>query len=104
MPGGPSAQACVLTSLFRLHLNKPQYELDFWALQSVRLTSSYCAAEEHVGVSLVFGLPLVDGDNNAGRLCSFIHRFRMRVDLELPGMYNWFADCSLHVTLRAIMG
>ncbi|CAK0786704.1 hypothetical protein CVIRNUC_009918 [Coccomyxa viridis] len=60
--------------------------------------------EEHVGVSLVFGLPLVDGDNNAGRLWSFIHRFRMRVDLELPGMYNWFADCSLHVTLRAIMG
>ena len=93
MPGGPSAQACVLTSLFRLHLNKPQYELDFWALQSVRLTSSYCA-----------GLPLVDGDNTAGRLWSFIHRFRMRVDLELPGMYNWFADCSLHVTLRAIMG
>ena len=40
-----------------------------------------------------------DGDTNSGRLWSFIHRFRMRVDLELPDMYNWFADCSLHVTL-----
>ena len=71
---------------------------------AVKLIVPSYAAEEHVGVSLVFGLPLVDGDNNAGRLWSFIHRFRMRVDLELPGMYNWFADCSLHVTLRAIMG
>lgn len=61
-------------------------------------------AEEHLGVSLVYGLPLVDGASNAGRLWSFIHRFRMRTDLELPDMYNWFADCSLHVTLRAIMG
>jgi len=59
-------------------------------------------AEEHLGVSLAYGLPLVDGDSNAGRLWNFIHRFRMRVDLELPDMYNWFADCSLHVTLRAI--
>ena len=61
-------------------------------------------AEEHLGVSLVYGLPLVDGNTNAGRLWSFIHRFRVRVDLELPDMYNWFADCSLHVTLRAITG
>ena len=55
-------------------------------------------------MSLVYGLPLVDGGNNAGRLWNFIHRFRMRVDLELPDMYSWFADCSLHVTLRAITG
>ena len=53
---------------------------------AVRLMVSLCAAEEHVGVSLVYGLPLVDGDNNAGRLWSFIHRFRMRVDLDLPGI------------------
>ena len=66
--------------------------------------SAAACADEHLGVSLVYGLPLVDGSSNAGRLWSFIHRFRMRVDLELPDMYHWFADCSLHVTLRAIMG
>ena len=33
-----------------------------------------------------------------------VQRFRERVDAAIPGMYAWFADCSLHVTLRAIMG
>ncbi|CAL5222100.1 g4409 [Coccomyxa viridis] len=77
---------------------------DYWFAASKDGNRISHYREEHLGVSLVYGLPLVDGSSNAGRLWSFIHRFRMRVDLELPDMYNWFADCSLHVTLRAIMG
>jgi len=30
-------------------------------------------------------------------------RFRERVDNELPNMYDWFADNTLHITVRAIM-
>eukprot|EP00798_Chlamydomonas_sp_ICE-L_P021228 gene21228-28144_t len=33
-----------------------------------------------------------------------IRSFRRRVDAELPGMYTWFADESLHLTIRALMG
>ncbi|KAL3701435.1 hypothetical protein R1sor_019457 [Riccia sorocarpa] len=31
-----------------------------------------------------------------------LNRFRDRVDAELPGMYDWFADSSLHITIRAL--
>lgn len=37
-------------------------------------------------------------------LPSVISAFRARVDKELPGMYAWFDDASLHITVRAIMG
>lgn len=30
-------------------------------------------------------------------------RFRERVEKELPNMYDWFADNTLHITVRAIM-
>ncbi|KAG6543129.1 hypothetical protein Mapa_015378 [Marchantia paleacea] len=29
-------------------------------------------------------------------------RFRQRVDEDLPGMYDWFSDSSLHITIRAL--
>ena len=29
--------------------------------------------------------------------------FRARVDAALPGMYAWFEDASLHITLRALI-
>ena len=36
-------------------------------------------------------------------LVAAIDRFRRRVDAELPGMYVWFSDASLHITLRALI-
>ena len=33
-----------------------------------------------------------------------VDAFRQRVEQELPGMYTWFADSSLHVTIRALLG
>lgn len=30
-------------------------------------------------------------------------RFRERVEEELPNMYDWFPESSLHVTIRAIL-
>lgn len=32
-----------------------------------------------------------------------IRRFRARVDVALPGLYTWFAEGSLHVTVRALV-
>ncbi len=32
-----------------------------------------------------------------------VKAFRKRVDEALPGMYTWFQDDSLHVTLRALL-
>lgn len=31
-----------------------------------------------------------------------IHSFQRQVDSHLPGMYVWFSDESLHITLRAL--
>ena len=36
-------------------------------------------------------------------LLAAVGRFRRRVDAELPGMYAWFDDASLHITLRALI-
>ncbi|PRW44592.1 hypothetical protein C2E21_6681 [Chlorella sorokiniana] len=36
-------------------------------------------------------------------LVAAIERFRRRVDAELPGLYVWFSDASLHITLRALI-
>lgn len=36
-------------------------------------------------------------------LLAAIARFQRRVDSELPGMYAWFEDSSLHITLRALI-
>ena len=43
----------------------------------------------------------VDGSGIISLLAT-VRRFRERVDRELPGVYVWFADESLHVTLRAL--
>ena len=37
-------------------------------------------------------------------LIEVIDSFRQQVDQVLPGMYAWFDDSSLHVTIRALMG
>ena len=36
-------------------------------------------------------------------LLAAVARFRAAVDSALPGMYIWFSDDSLHVTLRALI-
>jgi hypothetical protein len=36
-------------------------------------------------------------------LLAAVHRFRRRVDEALPGLYVWFAEDSLHITLRALL-
>ncbi len=37
------------------------------------------------------------------RLLAAIRRFRERVGRELGGMYHWFDDASLHITIRALI-
>ena len=37
------------------------------------------------------------------RLLAAIRRFRQRIDRELPGLYCWFEEASLHITLRALI-
>jgi hypothetical protein len=64
-------------------------------------SSLHCCAEDHYGVTLAFGLPAEEAA--ARQLLAAVQRFRARVDAALPGMYAWFGDASLHVTLRAIM-
>ncbi|EFJ44920.1 hypothetical protein VOLCADRAFT_121227 [Volvox carteri f. nagariensis] len=42
--------------------------------------------------------------NFGSALPGIIQAFRSRVDLELPGLYCWFRDDSLHSTVRSLMG
>ncbi len=37
-------------------------------------------------------------------LSSVLQAFRHQVDLELPGLFSWFSDSSLHITVRALLG
>lgn len=65
------------------------------------------------GVTLVHELGLGGGGGEEGgapaasssraRLLAAVRRFRERVDAELPGLYAWFDEASLHVTVRAII-
>lgn len=55
-----------------------------------------------------FTAAAADGGGRGGAadrraLVAAIDRFRRRVDAELPGMYAWFSDASLHITLRALI-
>lgn len=75
-------------------------------------------AGSHLGATLVFPLPggcdtdqgpgaagtLEGSGGPAAALRQRIAAFRERIDRELPGMYCWLSDASLHVTLRALMG
>ena len=39
-----------------------------------------------------------------GILSGLVRSFRECVEIELPGLFAWFDDNSLHVTIRALMG
>ncbi|KXZ55125.1 hypothetical protein GPECTOR_3g277 [Gonium pectorale] len=45
-----------------------------------------------------------DGAGYGHNLPAVVRSFRERVDAELPGLYRWFADSSLHSTVRSLMG
>ena len=82
------------------------------------LENSLKHAGSHLGATLVFPLPsagnasrgpgaagtLEGSGRTAAALRQHIGAFRERVDRELPNMYCWLSDASLHVTLRALMG
>jgi hypothetical protein len=67
------------------------------------------------GVTLVHELGLGGGGGGCGAgaaplsssssalLLAAVRRFRERVDAALPGVYAWFDEASLHVTVRAII-
>ena len=61
-----------------------------------------CCTGAHVGATLVCQLNQaavpVEG------LLQAIHAFCAAVDGELPSMYTWFRDDSLHITVRALSG
>eukprot|EP00955_Chlamydomonas_euryale_P095860 364965-Chlamydomonas_euryale.AAC.12 len=62
-----------------------------------------------LGLTLVHDLaafaPKTGGGSHAGAAtATAIRAFRMDVAAELPGVYTWFDDSSLHVTVRALMG
>jgi hypothetical protein len=70
-----------------------------------------CNAGPALGCTLVAGLVGQNNftnktlDHNQGtQLTEVINQFRQQVDQFLPGMYAWFDDSSLHVTIRALMG
>lgn len=39
----------------------------------------------------------------SGALPGILRRLKERVDLELPGLYSWLNESSLHITIRALM-
>jgi hypothetical protein len=69
------------------------------------------------GVTLVHELGLGGGGGGCGAgasasaplsassalLLAAVRRFRERIDAALPGVYAWFDEASLHVTVRAII-
>jgi hypothetical protein len=64
-----------------------------------------------LGVTLVHELSCFQpGEAGAGEpgwtsaLPDVVRRFRARVEEELPGLYSWFGEDSLHITIRALMG
>ncbi len=64
------------------------------------------AAGNHIGATLVHKLAAFAAAGpdalSAPLLPALVRKFRDRVDVELPGLYDWFADSSLHVTLRSL--
>lgn len=85
-----------------------QHESALCCTTLVLPASKGCArdAGTHLGATLVFPLPSEGGGagSAAELLRQRITAFRAHVDRELPGMYCWLSDASLHVTLRALMG
>lgn len=79
-------------------LAEPEAE-DYWFAASRDGNRRAHYADTHLGVTLVHFLRTGAA---AAAVLAAAERFRRAVDAALPGMYYWFDDAALHVTLRAI--
>ncbi|KAG2424520.1 hypothetical protein HXX76_014401 [Chlamydomonas incerta] len=83
---------------------------DYWFLASKDGSRESHYRNSALGVTLVHDLAALRAPAGAapgpygGRLPELIRAFRARVEAELPGLYRWFADSSLHSTVRSLMG
>lgn len=80
---------------------------DYW-FQASRDGSREAHYRDNVlGVTLIHDLAVCQGSAMAegygSQLPGILESFRQRVDRELPGLYAWFSDASLHVTVRALI-
>lgn len=81
---------------------------DYW----VKASEDGCRSSHYTGTAL--GATLVHdlacfqagGEEQpwSVALPGIIRAFASRVEMALPGMYDWFDEGSLHVTIRGIMG
>ena len=73
-----------------------------------------CPALQNTQIPLPLNLPDAAGEGlltapgiiereDRRELLAAVARFRAAVDEALPGMYVWFSEASLHVTLRALI-
>ena len=61
------------------------------------------SAGPHIGATLMHRLAAFTGGSAVpSPLATLVRNFQERVQRELPSMYVWFAEQSLHVTLRAL--
>lgn len=79
-------------------LTEPDAE-DYWFAASRDGNRRAHYADTHLGVTLVHFLR---PSAAAAAVLAAVGRFRRAVDAVAPGMYYWFDDAALHVTLRAI--
>ncbi|PNG99812.1 hypothetical protein TSOC_014398, partial [Tetrabaena socialis] len=87
---------------------------DYWFLASKDGSREAHYRGSALGVTLVHDLepfrtaqqPPQQGQQPAfgSDLPGVVRAFRRRVDEELPGLYRWFGDASLHSTVRSLMG
>ena len=59
-------------------------------------------AGPHIGATLMHRPEAFRDSSPDWHLTQLVRSFRERVERELPSMYVWFAEHSLHVTLRAL--
>ena len=59
-------------------------------------------AGPHVGATLMHKPEAFRVGHPNSQLALLVRHFQERVKREVPSMYVWFAESSLHVTLRAL--
>ncbi|GIL55474.1 hypothetical protein Vafri_11033 [Volvox africanus] len=83
----------------------------YWFLASKDGNRESHYRSSYLGVTLVHDLAVFqDGASTRAAakygsdLPGIVGAFRDRVEAEMPGLYRWFKDSSLHSTVRALMG
>ncbi|GIL85232.1 hypothetical protein Vretimale_10728 [Volvox reticuliferus] len=84
---------------------------EYWFLASKDGSRESHYRSSNLGVTLVHDLAVLQGRPRARAAADYgsdlpgiVRSFRDRVEAELPGLYRWFNDSSLHSTVRALMG